>query len=443
MSIKRVGVIGGGQLAWMMAMAAKSLGIRLVVQTPNVTDPAVRVAAETIFAAIDDGIATEQMASRCDVITFENEFINLDALKCLAKRGICFYPRLEALAPLLDKYHQRCYFDRIGLPQPEFISLEGEVGKEELKSLASSRGVAELKYESAIVWFWSSPLNPPTLGDFQSFVPPSEGLLAGGLGGQNHTQNQQRPSRTPINLSQLEFPLVLKARRQGYDGKGTFIIKDSHSLQETWKQLGNQPVVLEEFIPFERELAVMAARSVDGEVVVYPVVETQQQEQVCRRVIAPAQISPDTVAEVNAIAKTLLTSLEVVGVFGIELFLTSNNKVLVNEVSPRTHNSGHYTIDACETSQFEQQLRAVVGLPLGSPQMHCASAVMVNLLGYESSQDDYQQKRQTLASLPGAFVHWYGKTQSRPGRKLGHVTVLSDGNSVQEVIEKVESVWYG
>lgn len=387
MSIKRVGVIGGGQLAWMMAMAAKSLGIRLVVQTPNVSDPAVCVAAETVFAAIDDGVATGQMASRCDVITFENEFINLDALKCLAKRGICFYPRLEALAPLLDKYDQRCYFDQIGLPQPEFISLEGEVGQQELKSLGSYR--------------------------------------------------------TPINLSELEFPLVLKARRQGYDGKGTFIIKDSHSLQEIWNQLGNQPVVLEEFIPFERELAVMAARSLDGQVVVYPVVETQQQEQVCRRVIAPAQISPDTVAEVNAIAKTLLTSLDVVGVFGIELFLTSNNKVLVNEVSPRTHNSGHYTIDACETSQFEQQLRAVVGLPLGSPQMHCPSAVMVNLLGYESSLDDYQQKRQTLASLPGAFVHWYGKTQSRPGRKLGHVTVLSDGNSVKEVIEKVESVWYG
>ena len=331
--------------------------------------------------------STEQMASRCDVITFENEFINLDALKSLANRGICFYPRLESLAPLLDKYDQRCYFDGIGLPQPEFISLEGEVRKQELKSLGSDR--------------------------------------------------------TPIKLSELAFPLVLKARRQGYDGKGTFIIKDSHSLQEIWNQLDNQPVVLEEFIPFERELAVMAARSVDGEVVVYPVVETQQQEQVCRRVIAPAQISPDTVAEVNAIAKTLLTSLEVVGVFGIELFLTSNHKVLVNEVSPRTHNSGHYTIDACETSQFEQQLRAVVGLPLGSPQMHCPSAVMVNLLGYESSQDDYQQKRQTLASLPGAFVHWYGKTESRPGRKLGHVTVLSNGNSVQEVIEKVESVWYG
>jgi len=388
--MKRVGVIGGGQLAWMMAGAAESLGIELVIQTPHTTDPAVAIASETILAPIDDAAATAELASRCDVITFENEFINLDALMPLAQQGVCFRPRLEALAPLLDKYHQRCYLEDIGLPQPQFMTLEGELGDEKL-------------------------LHSESFGQ-------------------------------PLNLSELDFPLVLKARRHGYDGQGTFIIKDSTSLQETWKQLGYKPVLLEEFIPFDRELAVIAARSVTGEVVVYPVVETQQEEQVCRRVIVPAEINQDIVEEIEAITRTLLNSLQAVGVFGIELFLTTSGKVLVNEVSPRTHNSGHFTLDACETSQFEQQLRAVTGLPLGSPALNCDGALMVNLLGYEYSQDDYLDKRQKLASLARSFVHWYGKTESRPGRKLGHVTVLLDSQQqfkVKAIANEIQSLWYG
>jgi 5-(carboxyamino)imidazole ribonucleotide synthase len=396
----RVGVIGGGQLAWMMAGAVEALGIELIVQTPHATDPAVGIASETILAPIDDAAATTQLASRCDVITFENEFIHLDALKPLEQQGVCFRPRLAALAPLLDKYDQRCYLEEIGIPQPKFMTLEGEMAKEKEESvLLSSSG-------------------------------------------------------QPMNLSELEFPLVLKARRHGYDGQGTFILKDSASLQDIWKKLEYAPVLLEEFIPFERELAVIAARSLTGDVVVYPVVETQQEEQVCRRVIVPADISSAVVEEIDAIAKTLLTSLDVVGVFGIELFLTASDKVLVNEVSPRTHNSGHFTLDACETSQFEQQLRAVTGLPLGSPAMRCQAAVMVNLLGYEYSQDDYLDKRQKLASLPQTFVHWYGKTESRPGRKLGHITVLFDAPQGSEtpvdvhhrgmvLAQQIESIWYG
>lgn len=383
MIAKRVGVIGGGQLAWMMAGAADKLGVDLVIQTPQQSDPAVSIATQTIFAPIDDAAATAQLAYRCDVITFENEFINLEALRSLAQQGVCFCPSLEALAPLLDKYNQRCYFQEIGLPQPNFRTIEG--------------------------------------GNIE-------------------------PQESSLDLSELEFPLVLKARRHGYDGQGTFIIKNRESLQETWQKLNYAPVLIEEFIPFERELAVIAARSIMGEVVVYPVVETQQKEQVCRRVFVPAALSLEVVEEINAIAHSLLTSLQVVGVFGIELFLTPNGKVLVNEVSPRTHNSGHYTLDACQTSQFEQQLRAVTGLPLGSPSLTNAGAVMVNLLGYESNVSDYRQKRLQLAKLPGAFVYWYGKTQSHPGRKLGHVTVLCDSQEPSEAnsrASEIESIWYG
>jgi 5-(carboxyamino)imidazole ribonucleotide synthase len=210
-------------------------------------------------------------------------------------------------------------------------------------------------------------------------------------------------------------------------------------------QTVSQPSFLvEEFVPFDRELAVIAARSVNGEVVSYPVVETQQEQQVCRRVIAPADITPDQGAVIEAIAHTLLNSLQVVGIFGIELFLTAEGKVLVNEIAPRTHNSGHFSLDACETSQFEQHLRAVCGLPLGNPALHCPGAVMVNLLGYENSHSDYQRQRQQLAAIPGAYVHWYGKTESRPGRKLGHVTVLLEqpNREAANIAQTIDSIWY-
>ncbi|BAY75499.1 phosphoribosylaminoimidazole carboxylase ATPase subunit [Nostoc linckia NIES-25] len=382
--MKRVGVIGGGQLAWMMADAARKLGVELVVQTPSQSDPAVSIAQEIVFAPVDDASATEILAKKCDVITFENEFVNLDALSVLEKQGVGFRPRLEALTPLLDKYHQRSYLKDLGLPVPQFFAIEE---RENLKS----------------------------------------------------------------KIEYLGFPVVLKSRRHGYDGQGTFIIKDFAALEEklsyeTITKTANQSLfLLEEFVPFERELAVIAARSLNGEIVTYPVVETQQEQQVCRRVIAPAEISPNQIAEIKAIAHTLLNSLQVVGVFGIELFLTADGKVLVNEIAPRTHNSGHFSLDACETSQFEQQLRAVCGLPLGNSGLHCAGAVMVNLLGYENSDSDYQSQRQQIAEIPQAHVHWYGKTQSRPGRKLGHVTVLLDNQSREQalaVAQTIESIWY-
>ncbi len=387
--MKRVGVIGGGQLAWMMASAAQKLGIELVVQTPSPHDPAIAFASETIFAPIDDAVATAQLASRCDVITFENEFVNLEALAPLAEQGVCFRPALQVLSPLLDKYDQRCYLKQLNLPVPKFVALDCEFNSEAIHEL----------------------------------------LLD----------------------AQLNFPLVLKARRHGYDGQGTFIIQDMNALQQRLESYFNQQewqslFLLEEFIPFERELAVIAARSSTGEIVIYPIVETQQEEQVCRRVFAPADISSSVVAEIEAIAHTLLNSLQAVGIFGIELFLTSDNKVLVNEIAPRTHNSGHFTLDACKTSQFEQHLRAVCDLPLGNPALQYQGAVMINLLGYEYAQNDYIVKRQQLTEIEGSHVHWYGKSKSRPGRKLGHVTVLLDSRNPTQSIgiaEKVESLWYG
>jgi 5-(carboxyamino)imidazole ribonucleotide synthase len=372
----RVGVIGGGQLAWMMAGAAAALNIDLVVQTPKVSDPAVKIAADVVLGAIDDAEATAELASQCDVITFENEFVDLEALAPLAQR-IGFYPQLEVLAPLLDKYHQRSYLKEIGLPVPRFAAVE-------------SNSASEI-------------------------------------------------------LSQFGFPVVLKTRRHGYDGQGTYILKSQAALDQVLPRL-KQPLLLEEFVPFERELAVMVARSPSGEIVTYPVVETQQVDQVCRRVFVTHDLNASVVQAVESIAHTLMNRLQAVGVFGIELFLTHDDRVLVNEIAPRTHNSGHFTLDACITSQFEQQLRAVCGLPLGDPEMRCAGAVMVNLLGYETSQSDYLPQRQQLAQIPHAHVHWYGKTESRLNRKLGHVTVLlengAERSQAAEIAQAIEAIWY-
>ncbi|MGC9503102.1 5-(carboxyamino)imidazole ribonucleotide synthase [Baaleninema sp.] len=371
---RRVGIIGGGQLAWMMVREASSLGLEVVVQTPKPDDPAVELAAETVLAEVADAQATSRLAEKCDVITFENEFVELEALSKLAKNGVCFQPRLETLEPLLDKYHQRCHLKEWNLPVPRFFNL--------------------------------AP---------QETIPADMG-----------------------------FPLVMKARRHGYDGQGTVIVETGDELNAVWKRWGYPSVLIEEFVPFDRELAVIAARNATGDLAIYPVVETQQEDQVCRRVVAPAAVSSTVVSQCEAIAGTILNRLDVVGLFGIELFLTQNGKVLVNEIAPRTHNSGHFSLDACQTSQFAQLLRAVCHLPLGSTAMKSPAAVMVNLLGYEQARRDYRDKREAIAAIPNVFLYWYGKTESRPGRKLAHATVLADEpHHAMAVAREIEGIWYG
>lgn len=375
--MKRVGIIGGGQLAWMMSKAAQQLDVELVVQTPSPTDPAVAIARDTVLAAVADVEATAELAQRCDVITFENEFVDLPGLMQLADRGVLFYPKLTSLAPLLDKWDQRSFLQRISVPTPAFQAVSGDL--------------------------------------------------------------------TPEQLASFGLPAVLKARRLGYDGQGTIILRQVDDLPPAGTARSDQHWLIEAFVPFTCELAVMAARSLSGEIVIYPVVETQQVEQVCRRVFVTNAFPESVTQQVKDIARMILTQLDYVGVMGIEFFLTQAGEVLVNELAPRTHNSGHYSLDACITSQFEQQLRAVCGLPLGRPDLTCAGAVMVNLLGYETSSSDYLAQRQTLSQLPQSQVYWYGKT-ARPGRKLGHVTVLltpdQDLSDARQIAQRIEQIWY-
>lgn len=378
-TIQRIGVIGGGQLAWMMGPAAQRLGLELVVQTPSAADPAVAVAQSAVLADVADVAATKTLAQQCDVITFENEFIDNDGLQKLAQQGVRFRPKLEVLALVLDKRHQRECFDRLGLPNPRYTFLEGDELEAELHQRAANLG----------------------------------------------------------------FPVVMKTRRLGYDGYGTVVVKAAEDLVPTWDGFRRTPVLLEEFVPFTKELAIMVTRSASGEVALYPTVETVQVDQVCRRVVAPAQI-PAAVAETMAqLGRTLVEQLDIVGIVGMECFLTQDGRVLVNEIAPRTHNSGHYSLDACATSQFEQQLRAVGDRPLGPTNLTCAQAVMVNLLGLAESEDSHQQKLAQLRQWPNASLYWYNKG-IRPGRKLGHITQQLDaGDDPVAAAKAIEALWYG
>ena len=372
-AVKRVGIIGGGQLAWMLADAAKKLEIDLVVQTPESSDPAVLIAAQTILASVVDATATATLAEHCDVITFENEFVDLELLGQLADQGVCFRPSLESLSPLLNKYDQRCFLRDRALPTPEFARLS----------------------------------------DKTEF---------------------------------MAFPSVLKTCRNGYDGYGTFIVRTQAEFEAVLERVPMEALLWESFVPFTKELAVMVARSISGEIVVYPIVETQQENAVCRRVRVPVDLPMGLEDEIKAMGRAIVESLQIVGIVGIEFFQLADGRVLVNEIAPRTHNSGHYTLEACVTSQFEQQLRAIAGLPLASSDLKCEAAVMVNLLGFESKTSDYATVRSRLAAIPDATVHWYGKAESRVGRKLGHVTVclaVADDLKMDSVVREIEGIWYG
>jgi 5-(carboxyamino)imidazole ribonucleotide synthase len=377
-SIRRVGIIGGGQLAWMMGPAAQALELELVVQTPNEQDPAVAIAQAVVLAPVDDVSGTKALAAQCDVITFENEFVDCAGLQTLADGGTRFRPGLGVLALVLDKRHQREFFDRTGLPNPRYGVLNGDESDSDLAAKAEAIG----------------------------------------------------------------YPLVLKTRRLGYDGYGTAIVQTPAQIGTTWTRLGRAPALLEEFVPFKQELAVMVARSATGDVAVYPTVETQQVDQICRRVFAPAAVRASVASRLEGIARTLVEALDLVGIVGIECFLTQDDRILLNEIAPRTHNSGHYTLDACATSQFEQQLRAVSDRPLGPTTLTCPQAVMVNLLGLDQPDAVHHQRLETLGQLPQAAVYWYAKG-IRPGRKLGHITQrLRAEDDPAAAAAAIESIWY-
>ncbi len=372
---KTVGVIGAGQLAQMMAIASKSLGIKLVVQADRANDVALPYADHVILGA--ERWHFQQLAHHCQRITFEHEFIDLELLEQIQREiPVEFIPSLAVMAILVDKLHQREFLKQQGIP-----------------------------------------------------IPPFQGVHS--------------PCSLQAAGQAVGFPCVLKARRHGYDGKGTWIAPDPPTLEQAWHSMGRVPSLVEAYVPYVKELAVIVGKSRDGKMIAFPVVETIQKQQICQRVIAPAPIPPALGEQVRVIAQQILHSIDSAALLGIEFFLTPAGQVLVNEIAPRTHNSGHYTIDACNISQFEALLRITADLPLVAPHMTTPYAVMVNLLGYENREYDYAPVRSRIASLPHTHLHWYHKTSARMGRKLGHATVV--GNDLEQVLALAESVhqlWY-
>lgn len=240
-----------------------------------------------------------------------------------------------------------------------------------------------------------------------------------------------QPKFLPINqfqdfkkaIKKLKLPLILKSRFDAYDGRGNVLITKEKDIEATWEKLKDRKFYAEEYVAFDKELAIMVARSIKREIVPYPVVETIQKNNICHYVLVPAQISSIAKKRATELAIEAIKLLKGAGVFGIELLKTPNDEVLINEIAPRVHNSGHYTIEACVTSQFEQHIRAITGLPLGKTDMIVPAAVMINILGERLGQADVKGLEEALA-IPNVLVHIYNKKETKPERKMGHITVI-------------------
>jgi 5-(carboxyamino)imidazole ribonucleotide synthase len=352
-----VGVVGGGQLARMMAPAAIGLGVRLRVLARDATDSAAQVVPDVEVGDERDLDALRRFAKGSDVLTFDHEHVPTEHLRLLEREGVVVRPGPGALVHAQDKAVMRDRLTELGVPCPRW-------------AVVSS--TAEIRAFGA----------------------------------------------------EVGWPVVLKTPRGGYDGKGVRLVGAAEDAASWVESLGEGATLLaEERVAFDRELAVLVARSPHGQAAVYPVVETVQVDGICREVLAPAAISDDHALSAQSVALRIAEGLGVTGVFAVEMFDTEVG-VVVNELAMRPHNSGHWTIEGARTSQFEQHLRAVLDLPLGETTMTARHVAMSNVLGGEIA-DMYDGYLHCMAHDPGVHLHMYGKVV-RPRRKVGHVTTLGE-----------------
>lgn len=393
-----IGVVGGGQLALMLAQASRRSGIPCHAQLTSGNDPAAEAASSTIAGNATDPVALRELSSRCRAVTFEHEWLNLSVLKGLEDEGTVFYPSSWALSRLISKRDQRQLLNEVGIPCPRWLPL------------------SELK----------GPLERPP--PQESIQPTSEWTGSAA----DATTISRPPITAPGRLPEgWCFPVMAKASLGGYDGRGTLVLQDASALDRLLRDVAVEEWLLEEFIPFERELALVACRDRHGTVGMYPLAETRQHDAICDWVLAPAEVAPAVEAHARNVAASLLTHLGYVGVLAIEFFWGAGG-LLVNELAPRAHNSAHYTIDAAGYSQFEQQARIVHGEEVQSTTLKTPGALMVNLLGLDLEEPEMADRRLRLSRLPGARLHWYGKNSGQMGRKLGHLNLLLEGPSGQQ-----------
>jgi 5-(carboxyamino)imidazole ribonucleotide synthase len=362
----RIGILGGGQLARMIALAGHPLGLTFRVLEPA-SGPSAAAVAEHVQGDWTDPAALDRFADGLDVVTYEFENVPVTAAARLAER-LPVLPRPRALEVAQDRLVEKQFFRQRGIDTAPFLPVDD--------ADALRRAAAE-----------------------------------------------------------LGLPAVLKTRREGYDGKGQLVLREEAELEDAWLRLGGRALILEAFVPFRRELSVLAVRDHGGEVRVWPITENVHRDGILRTSRAPAPgVDAGLRGTAERYARTVLEGLDYVGVLAIELF-DAGGSLLANEMAPRVHNSGHWTIEGAVTSQFENHARAVAGLPLGSTEP-LGHAVMVNLIGELPPSD-------AALRIEGAHLHLYGK-EPRPGRKLGHVTCVgADPGAAQHALRRLSELMPG
>jgi 5-(carboxyamino)imidazole ribonucleotide synthase len=345
-----IGILGGGQLGRMTALAAARLGYRCVVLAPKGDNPAFHV-AEAIEAGYDDTEALDRLAARAAVVTLEFENLPVAALDRIASRGVPVRPGRRVLETAQHRVREKSFFDSIGAPTAPWAPVRG----------------------------------------------PEDLLEA---------------------VSRIGYPCVLKTATLGYDGKGQVKLRGSKDVAAGLALAAGGEAILEGFVDFALEISVIVARSPDGAVVPYEPAENAHRNHILDVTRVPARISAETAARARAIAVQAAEALDLTGLLAVEMFVGHDGAVLVNEMAPRPHNSGHWSMDGARTDQFEQLVRAICGLPLGDPGRLAPVVEMTNLIG-----DDAARWPEILAE-PGARLHLYGKAEARPGRKMGHVNRL-------------------
>ncbi|GJE83930.1 phosphoribosylaminoimidazole carboxylase [Phanerochaete sordida] len=272
--------------------------------------------------------------------------------------------------------------------------------------------------------------SPSTIRIIQDKYVQKKHLRSHGLPVSTFLQVESTKEALEDAVQKLGLPLMVKSRTLAYDGRGNFVIRGQSQVAEALAALKNRPLYCEKWVPFEAEIAVMVVRSTTGEVRSYPAVETVHKDNICHLVYAPLRHKDPAVADrARAVAENAVRSFEGAGIFGVEMFLLKDGGIYLNEIAPRPHNSGHLTIEACETSQFENHLRAILSLPLGSTAMKVPAAVMLNIIGASSDLEEVKSFATFALTVPGASVHLYGKGECRKGRKMGHVTVVADSDA--------------
>jgi len=364
-----IGILGGGQLARMMAIAAKAMGYRIAVLDPAPNCPCGQVADIEITANYDDMDAVKKLAEVSDVITYEFENIDYDALAYLEKNT--YLPQgSETIKITQHRFREKSAISQLGIPVAGFKLIDS---------------VAALE-------------------------------------------------------ANFKYPTRLKTTMGGYDGQGQIVIKSDADKPKAVELVESRECILEEVVPFDKEISVIIARSTTGEISVFPIAENIHVNSILHQSIVPARITPAQEQKAIGYAKRIVSELDVIGVMGIEMFVMGD-EIYINELAPRPHNSGHYSIDACVTSQFEQHIRAVCGLPLGDTTLH-SPVVMVNILGehMDIKSGNLHNLAPYLPLLKDGKIHLYGKPEARIGRKMGHVNILGDIEATSELI-KSTGIW--